>query len=662
MNILEDLKHHQIWLETSGKNGIRFSAIGADLRGADLTGFFLDGSILNGSDLSGARLVLANLNGANLVGAKLSGANLVGAKLSGAKLSGARLVGAKLSGADLSFTDLSEANLSEADLSEADLNGAKLSGTKLSGAKLSGTKLSGAKLSGAKLSGVAFTEVDLSKVAFTEVDLSEANLSGANLSGANFSKANFSGANLSGANFSGAELSGANLSEANLSGANLIGANLSGAKLIGANFIGADLSGAKLSGAKLSGFDLGSIDLSKVDFTEVDLCKASLSKFFLSGANFSGANFIGADLSGANLSEANLSEANLSEANLSEANLSGANLSEANLKRVQALQTNFKYAVLTGVCIEDWNINANTNLEKVKCQAVFLKITRGNYTDRRPSDENAIFAEGDFARLVRKAQDTVDLIFRNGIDWKAFAISIEQFKVESDGAELSIQAIENKGEGDFVIRVNVPADANKSELEKFLMREYESARNALEAQYIAQLEAKDKQNQDYRQDIEFYRQQNTNLLEAVKFLSVRPITINVENIAIADSKSASDNTSINQSGANNPNATVAKDNAYVQNILHNYPAEQQKGLAEAAAEIQQLLEQLSATYPTMTIAEKSAVATKAIDTIEKNPAQKAKIVKALKVGGIAALKELVEPVMKSVTNILFPMLEELTKD
>jgi hypothetical protein len=99
-----------------------------------------------------------------------------------------------------------------------------------------------------------------------------------------------------------------------------------------------------------------------------------------------------------------------------------------------------------------------------------------------------------------------------------------------------------------------------------------------------------------------------------------------------------------------------------QSIQHINTIEQKQNLAEAAAEIQQLIEQLSATYPTTTIAEKSVIATKAVEALEKNPAQKAKIIKAVKVGGIAALKELVEPVMKPITNILFPILEALSEE
>jgi len=50
---------------------------------------------------------------------------------------------------------------------------------------------------------------------------------------------------------------------------------------------------------------------------------------------------------------------------------------------------------------------------------------------------------------------------------------------------------------------------------------------------------------------------------------------------------------------------------------------------------------------------------RSIEEIEKNPIQKAKIVKALKVGGVAAIEELVDPIAKPVVNVLLPMLEIL---
>ena len=89
---------------------------------------------------------------------------------------------------------------------------------------------------------------------------------------------------------------------------------------------------------------------------------------------------------------------------------------------------------------------------------------------------------------------------------------------------------------------------------------------------------------------------------------------------------------------------------------NNYSPEQRQTLAEAAKEIQELLDQLSQTYSTKTAAEKSAVAAKAMEEIEKKPDVKKKILKVLEAGGVAALMELTN---NPVVNILTPMLQSL---
>ena len=53
-------------------------------------------------------------------------------------------------------------------------------------------------------------------------------------------------------------------------------------------------------------------------------------------------------------------------------------------------------------------------------------------------------------------------------------------------------------------------------------------------------------------------------------------------------------------------------------IQHNYAPEQKQNLAEAAKEIQELLDQLSQTYPTTTEAQKQAVVNQAIACIKRD--------------------------------------------
>ncbi|NES82743.1 MAG: hypothetical protein F6K10_15795 [Moorea sp. SIO2B7] len=85
-----------------------------------------------------------------------------------------------------------------------------------------------------------------------------------------------------------------------------------------------------------------------------------------------------------------------------------------------------------------------------------------------------------------------------------------------------------------------------------------------------------------------------------------------------------------------------------------YQPHKKQTLAEAAAEIQQLLEQLSQVYPTTTIAEKMTVVMEAADRIENNPTLKSRVVGALKSGGTEAFKEAID---HPLVNILVATIE-----
>ncbi|NEQ38526.1 MAG: hypothetical protein F6K40_20540 [Okeania sp. SIO3I5] len=79
--------------------------------------------------------------------------------------------------------------------------------------------------------------------------------------------------------------------------------------------------------------------------------------------------------------------------------------------------------------------------------------------------------------------------------------------------------------------------------------------------------------------------------------------------------------------------------------IHNYSSEQKQNLADAAAEIQQLLQQLEQSYPNATEIEKqSALAVTLQQEIKQNSTLKARLRNALKQGGIEALKILFAPI------------------
>ncbi len=376
----------------------------------------------------------------------------------------------------------------------------------------------------------------------------------------------------------------ADLTEIDLSGVNLSEADLNGANLSRSNFIGADLHGALLR---------------KANFIGANLNRANLRETILFGATFVEADLIEADLTRAHLTSAIITGANLSRADLTSAKLTGADLtransyrtqfSKANLSRAKALGTNFAEAIFTGACLENWNINSETNLDKVNCDYIYLKE---NQQERRPHDPNKNFAPGEFTKLFQKVLETVDLIFKDGIEWQAFLASFQKLQVECGGSELAIQAIERKSGGAFVVRVEVPADANKAEVEQYLKREYEIQLKAIEKKYRLQLNAKDEQ-------IEIYKQNSANIMKMAELVAKvsNPTIVNVEAKAVAESESKGN--TYNQSGnfgIGHMSGGEIKEGAKVAGVINEA---QPKNLAEVAAEIQDLLNYFEQNNPTI---------------------------------------------------------------
>jgi uncharacterized protein YjbI with pentapeptide repeats len=523
---------------------------------------------------SGIKLVGFDFSRANLSNSFFSLANFEGASFSQADLANATLCSGNLSRANLQGANLKKANLNEADLGGADLSNADLKEAELGRANFKGAVLRGANLSGAILNRSVFSRPKYAKIYDTE--LSEA-----------YNRASLRGANLS----------GADLIEANLSGADLIEADLSGADLIEADLRDADLSEAKLIKTQLWGADLRSAFLIRTDLTGANLA----------GAKLSAANFI------------------------------GTILIEADLTMTEAVATSFKQAILTGACIEDWNISSHTKLDEVICDYVYLKRCR---KERRPHNGN--FAPGEFTKLFQKARETVDLIFLNGIDWQAFLVSFQQVQVEAGDKALSIQAIENKNDGAFVIRVSVPPEIDKSKIEQYFKRKYQLAIEAKDKQYRKYLRERLKNKDDliasYREQMTSIRQDNTQLIGIIKTMAEKENskTENTFNISGSLGSVANQGHIASSGNQNNIGNAAGEAQAELKSIQHNYAPEQKQTLAEAAAEIQKLLKQLEQTNPTATEAQQ-------IEHIndETTPKFKKRVVGALQATGEAAIDEFV---------------------
>lgn len=137
--------------------------------------------------------------------------------------------------------------------------------------------------------------------------------------------------------------------------------------------------------------------------------------------------------------------------------------------------------------------------------------------ERRPSSGD--FKPGEFTKLFQKTLETVDLIFQDGIDWDAFADLFKKVEGKNKGAQLDVQSIEKKEGSVLVVRVNVSPDTDKAKIHSDFMQGYEFACKALEAQYQARLEDKDKQ---INQLFYLLNQSNEKLGEVPKLMTENP--------------------------------------------------------------------------------------------------------------------------------------------
>lgn len=189
----------------------------------------------------------------------------------------------------------------------------------------------------------------------------------------------------------------------------------------------------------------------------------------------------------------------------------------------------------------------------------------------------------------------------------------------------------------------------------------------IEAQTL-QLEALQYQNKLENKDlqIEFYCQQIQDLKTDIKYFKtlVETLTKRDTNVIVAKSQSTSMSDTPKYDLRGSMFSGDVSINTQSGGVQYNYVLEQKRSLAEAAAEIQQLLEQLDKTYSTnmtvqeMTTAQKMAVATEVIERIESNPMLKQRIIAVLKAASGEALKEFLK---HPATSFVIAALEDWQK-
>ena len=428
-------------------------------------------------------------------------------------------------------------------------------------------------------------------------------------------------------------------------GANLTDANFMGARLKSTDFREATITRVRWYGAKM---------LDRVRPGDTHLQYTQIRQWLIGkGQN---KNFDNQNLRGVNFQGADLTDASFIDANLSGANLQDADLSRAKLVQTPLDGTDFTGATLTGACIEDWGITTHTKLAGVKCEYVFMRLpTKEDPNPRRkPDNWDENFEGDDFADFIKPIFDTLDLYHNQGVDPRAIAISWKQLAENNPDANLRFASMEVKGKNNLLLRLKTAPTANLSQLNAEYFENYNYFKALVEAESKKLLVEKDNRIQQLENMV------NT----ALKRPSFYAEHYQGETVMIGEKRNIE-----NQEGNYNENIKgnyyeqkgnfgighmsggEIKGNAKVAGVINE--AENQN-LADAATEIQQLLEQLSTTYPTSTNKEKIAVIGEAVDQIENNPTLKAKVINALKAGGTEAFKEAVN---HPLVNILVATIE-----
>ncbi|MFB2892078.1 pentapeptide repeat-containing protein [Aerosakkonemataceae cyanobacterium BLCC-F50] len=335
-------------------------------------------------------------------------------------------------------------------------------------------------------------------------------------------------------------------------------------------------------------------------------------------------NFDRQDLRDVNLQGAKLADASFTNADLSNANLQDADLSRAKLVQTQLDKTDFTGATLTGAYIEDWGITRGTKFDGVRCEYVFMRLPTKYNPDpfRKPDNNKEVFADGEFGDFIKPIVDTLDLYHNQDVDPRAIAIAFKQLAENHPDAELEIVAIEKRGAGNISLRAATSPGANRSELSSEYSAKYNEIK-ALNQELKARLAEKDSRIISLQ-----------NMLEtALQRPSFYAENYHNQGDTMSDNRGDIYAQSGNF-GIGHMSGGTIEGGAKVAGVINEA---EQRNLAETAAEIQQLLEQLDKSYSTDTTAGKMAITTEAIKQIESNPTLLARIMSALKAGGVAAL-------------------------
>lgn len=424
----------------------------------------------------------------------------------------------------------------------------------------------------------------------------------------------------------------------------------------GTNFRKADLTEANFSYAKLKSTDMREATLTRVLWYGANMIdcvrpgdsylqNTQVRKWLIGKGT--GNNFDRQNLQGVNFQYSDLTNVSFIDTDLSQADLQGATLFEAKLVQTNLDKTNLRNADLTGAYIEDWGITRNTIFEGIKGDYVYQKLPTKYDRDpnRMPPSQQGHFGENDLYIFITSVLDTLDLYHRQNIN-AGVAITVLKGLTEDYPAKFELVGIEKRGDNQYVMKLQVFGQASHFQLQREYYARYEQTLPL----YDPKMLMPDSENM---------------VAEIIKTVKENPGThienLHNQNIVITEGKvDMSRNIKINKGnyyeqsgnlGIGHMSGGEIKEGAKVAGVINEA---QKQNLADAAQEIQQLLEQLSENYPTTTSREQMTVVGEVVDRIEGNPPLKAKVINALKAGGTEAFKEAID---HPLVNILVATIE-----
>ncbi|WP_192881705.1 pentapeptide repeat-containing protein [Nostoc sp. CENA543] len=257
----------------------------------------------------------------------------------------------------------------------------------------------------------------------------------------------------------------------------------------GTSFYNLDLSSVNFENAQLANTDLRArklyrtcfqgvtgLELARVDSRYLDLKLPKVQKL-LTHACSEDPDFSNLNLRGAYLQRADLRRMKFIDTNLIGADLQNADLRGSILANAQVIDVDFTNANLTGICIQNWNVNSQTRFTNVQCDYIYRKLDeKGEPIDRYPIDRN--FEQREFESLYQEVGNIVELVFKEGVNWRAFAFSLQKLELEDESLGLQLKGIEKKGDL-WVAKVTHNENISSQEVEQRLYDSYDELRQLL---------------------------------------------------------------------------------------------------------------------------------------------------------------------------------------